>query len=78
MTYGEKQVESVGVNTVRLQELALSYWQSAAFMSAVDLDVFSAVDSGATTVEKIAAATGISETNGESSPIIFARTRSRC
>jgi predicted nicotinamide N-methyase len=65
MNHEGKQVESASVNTVRLQELALSYWQSAAFMSAVDLDVFSAVDGGATTLEAIAAATGISETNAE-------------
>lgn len=60
-----KKSETPSVNTVRLQELALSYWQSAAFMSAVDLDIFSAVDSGAATVKAIAAATDISERNAE-------------
>lgn len=65
MTYEEKQTESASVNTVRLQELALSYWQSAAFMSAIDLDVFTAVNNGATSIESIAAATGISGTNAE-------------
>jgi SAM-dependent methyltransferase len=65
MTDEQKQAASASVNTVRLQELALSYWQSAAFMSAIDLDVFTAVDDGATSIEAIAAATGISGTNAE-------------
>jgi ubiquinone/menaquinone biosynthesis C-methylase UbiE len=53
------------VDTVRLQDLALAYWQSAAFMSAIDLDVFSAVDGGADTMEAIAAACDLSITNAE-------------
>ena len=62
---GQNEATPAKIDTVRLQELALSYWQSAAFMSAIDLDVFSAIAGGATTVEAIADTTGISTTNTE-------------
>ena len=51
--------------TVRLQNIAQSYGQSAALMSAVELGVFTAVSNGAGTFAEVAAATDIHETNAE-------------
>lgn len=53
------------VDSTRIQDLALAYWQSAALMSAVDLGIFSAVAKGAGSCEEIARATDLSATNAE-------------
>jgi hypothetical protein len=47
------------LDTTRLQAMALAYQQSAALMAAVELDVFTAISGGATTIPAIAAAIGI-------------------
>lgn len=43
------------VDTIRLQNMALAYQQSAALFAAIELGVFTAISQGATTVEAIAA-----------------------
>ena len=57
--------ERAAMTTVRLQNIAQSYGQSAALMAAVELGVFSAIARGAGTFEEIAAAVGILPTNAE-------------
>ncbi|MEM7751011.1 MAG: methyltransferase dimerization domain-containing protein, partial [Pseudomonadota bacterium] len=51
--------------TVRLQNIAQSYGQSAALMSAVELGVFTAVSNGAGTFDEVASAVDIHPTNAE-------------
>ena len=53
------------LTTVRLQNIAQSYGQSAALMAAVELDVFTAISNGAGTFEEVAAAIDIHPTNAE-------------
>lgn len=57
--------ESTPVTTVRLQNIAQSYGQSAALMAAVEVGVFTAVSRGAGTYEEVAAALDIHPTNAE-------------
>ncbi|MGE0697844.1 MAG: methyltransferase [Hyphomicrobiaceae bacterium] len=60
-----KAPERPSVTTVRLQNIAQSYGQSAALMAAVELGIFTAIAKGAGTFEEIATATGILPTNAE-------------
>jgi len=53
------------VDTVRLQNLAMGFWQSASLMSAIELGLFTAVSKGAGTAAEIGAATGITERNAD-------------
>lgn len=53
------------IDSVRLQNLAQAYGQSAALMSAVELGLFTAVSKGADTVGRIAAALDIHPVNAE-------------
>ena len=53
------------VTTVRLQNIAQSYGQSAALMAAVEVGVFTAISKGAGTYEEVAAALDIHPTNAE-------------
>src|SRR5262245_5010116 len=53
------------VDTVRLQNLAQGYGQSAALMAAVELKLFTAVSKGAGTFAEIARALDIQPTNAE-------------
>jgi SAM-dependent methyltransferase len=57
--------ERPSVTTVRLQNIAQSYGQSAALMAAVELGVFTAISKGAGTFDTIAEAVGILPTNAE-------------
>lgn len=57
--------ERANVTTVRLQNIAQSYGQSAALMAAVELGVFTAIAKGAGTFDEIAKAVGILPTNAE-------------
>jgi O-methyltransferase domain/Dimerisation domain len=52
-------------STTRLQKLALAYWESAALMAAVELEIFTAIAHGHDTVEQAAKAVGISARNAE-------------
>ncbi len=53
------------VDTVRLQNLAMGFWQSASMMSAIELGLFTAVSKGAGTAAEIAGAIGITERNAD-------------
>jgi SAM-dependent methyltransferase len=53
------------LDTTRLQKIAQAYWESAALMAAVELDVFTAIERHHDTVPQLAAAIGISERNAE-------------
>lgn len=53
------------VTTVRLQNIAQSYGQSAALMAAVEVGVFTAISHGAGTYDEVAAAVDIHPTNAE-------------
>lgn len=53
------------VTTVRLQNIAQSYGQSAALMAAVEVGVFTAISKGAGTYEEVASALDIHPTNAE-------------
>lgn len=53
------------MDTVRLQGLAKAFWESAALMSAVELDVFSAISAGRNTIPDVAVHAGITPLNAE-------------
>lgn len=52
-------------DTVRLQRISKAFWESAALMSAVELDVFSAIAQGSDTIDAMASAVGIEPVNAE-------------
>lgn len=56
---------AVPITTVRLQNIAQSYGQSAALMAAVEIGVFTAISKGAGTYAEVAEAVGIHPTNAE-------------
>ena len=60
-----KPADPPPVTTVRLQNIAQSYGQSAALMAAVELGVFTAVSGGAGTFAEVADRIGIHPTNAE-------------
>ncbi len=53
------------IDSVRLQNIAQAYGQSAAMMAAVELGIFTAVSGGADTIESIAQAVDIHPVNAE-------------
>ena len=53
------------ITTVRLQNIAQSYGQSAALMAAVELGVFTAISNGAGTFDEVATALEIEPVNAE-------------
>lgn len=53
------------LDTTRLQKIAQAYWESAALMAAVELDVFTAIARGQDTIATVAKAIDISERNAE-------------
>ncbi len=53
------------VDTVRLQRVAKAFWESAALMSGVELDLFTAIANGDDTIDKAAAAMDIEPENAE-------------
>src|SRR5471030_2925985 len=57
--------EKPRLDTTRLQKLALAYWESAALMAAVELEIFTAIAHGHDTIEQAAEAVGISARNAE-------------
>ena len=61
-----------GTTTVRLQNIAQAYGQSAALMAAVELGVFTAIAKGAGTFEDIGKAVGILATNAERLVVVLA------
>ena len=67
--------EKTPLTTTRLQKIALAYWESAALMAAVELDIFTAIARGHDTVPSLAAAVGISARNTERlSTVLVAQT----
>ena len=57
--------EKPRLDTTRLQKMAQAYWESAALMAAVELEVFTAIAHGHDTMPSAAKAVGISERNAE-------------
>ena len=53
------------LDTTRLQKIAQAYWESAALMAAVELDLFTAIAHGHDTIPTLAQAIDISERNAE-------------
>ena len=53
------------LDTTRLQKIAQAYWESAALMAAVELEIFTAIAHGHDTIPAVARAAGISERNAE-------------
>ena len=60
-----ESLTKIRMDTVRLQNIALAYWHSAALMTAVELGLFTAVSKGAVNIMKVASSIGISVTNAE-------------
>lgn len=58
-------VERPRLDTTRLQKIAQAYWESAALMAAVELDVFTAIAHGHDTAPAVAKKIDISERNAE-------------
>ncbi len=52
-------------DTVRLQAVVKGFWESAALMSAVELDVFTAIDGGSDKILTLAESVGIEPVNAE-------------
>ena len=59
------QPQQQRLDTTRLQKMAQAYWESAALMAAVELEVFTAIAHGHDTVPAVARTVGISERNAE-------------
>src|SRR5215831_904095 len=57
--------ERARLDTTRLQRMATAYWESAALMAAVELDVFTAIERGHNTIPALAKATGMTDRNAE-------------
>jgi hypothetical protein len=57
--------EKPRLDTTRLQKIAQAYWESAALMAAVKLDIFTAIARGQDTIPAVAEAAGIGERNAE-------------
>jgi SAM-dependent methyltransferase len=53
------------LDTTRLQRMAQAYWESAALMAAVELDVFTAIARGHDTIPALAKAIDVTERNAE-------------
>lgn len=61
----EKPSQEKRLDTTRLQKIAQAYWESAALMAAVELEVFTAIAHGHDTIPTAAKAIGITERNAE-------------
>jgi hypothetical protein len=57
--------EKPRLDTTRLQKMAQAYWESAALMAAVELEIFTAIARGQDTIAAVARAAGIGERNAE-------------
>src|SRR5689334_18737891 len=64
----------VAPTTVRLQNIAQSYGQSAALMAAVEIGVFTAISNGAGTYDEVARAVDIHPTNAERLMVMLCAT----
>src|SRR6266700_549855 len=57
--------ERARLDTTRLQKMATAYWESAALMAAVELDVFTAIERGQNTIPTLAKTVGMSDRSAE-------------
>jgi predicted nicotinamide N-methyase len=57
--------EKPRLDTTRLQKMAQAYWESAALMAAVELEIFTAIAHGQDTIPAVAEAAGIGARNAE-------------
>jgi predicted nicotinamide N-methyase len=57
--------EKPRLDTTRLQKMAQAYWESAALMAAVELEVFTAIARGQDTIPAVGQAAGIGARNAE-------------
>ena len=57
--------EKPRLDTTRLQKMAQAYWESAALMAAVELEIFTAIARGQDTIAAVARAAGIGQRNAE-------------
>ena len=57
--------EKPRLDTTRLQKIAQAYWESAALMAAVELEIFTAIAHGHDTIPAVAKAAGIGERNAQ-------------
>ncbi len=51
------------IDTTRLQRIARGFTETAVFYAAIDLDIFTHVSQGATSIDAVATAANISELN---------------
>src|SRR3982074_3486075 len=58
-----KMSEKPRLDTTRLQKIAQAYWESAALMAAVELEIFTAIAHGQDTIDGEAKYTGNHESN---------------
>lgn len=57
--------EKPRLDTTRLQKMAQAYWESAALMAAVELEIFTAIARGQNTILAVGRAAGIGDRNAE-------------
>lgn len=57
--------EKPRLDTTRLQKMAQAYWESAALMAAVELEIFTAIARGQDTIPAVGKSAGIGERNAE-------------
>src|SRR5471032_108380 len=57
--------EKPRLDTTRLQKMAQAYWESAALMAAVELEIFTVIARGQDTIPAVAKAAGIGGRNAE-------------
>src|ERR1700738_2797362 len=57
--------EKPRLDTTRLQKMAQAYWESAALMAAVELEIFTAIAHGQDTIPAVGKAAGIGERSAE-------------
>lgn len=60
-----QKTDPTRVDTVRLQRISKAFWESAALMSAVELNTFTVIEQGGNTLSSAAAGMGIDELNAE-------------
>lgn len=70
----DNKTPAAPITTVRLQNAAQAYGQSAALMAAVEVGLFTAVSQGAGTYEEVAAALDIHPTNAERLMVMLCAT----
>jgi hypothetical protein len=57
--------EKPRLDTTRLQKMAQAYWESAALMAAVELEIFTAIAHGQDTIPAVGKTAGIGTRNAE-------------